>query len=385
MTKSSIISEEMLEKLGVYELRELARGIGVSSPTTKKRKELCEHIMRIAKGEQKAVIRKNNKGRPPKTVGKIISFMQDFVPEEILKIQKFPGKSNLNVLALAQNTLKLNVGEEKQVYGFINSVNSHLYIKNLKHSNEYKDMIFYIPNELVEKHALREGDKIIADGKIADLSYCGIVETIIKINNEEIGEYDSLKPRKSYDLSEIEIPSIEEKFLEETIKKGERVLVYFPNQEEAIVKTLESLEDQEDNLVFLGIELAPEMIYFIKSKKNIESFTTSFYNTLDESLETINNSFNYSNTLLKEGKSVKYIIFDIVGILSNLNLYYASEEAKYLGYSVSSIQLIKRLIGVGQAFSKDLQLTTIAIALKDEKENEVAKLELNKIFNRVLQ
>lgn len=382
MVKKDIISTEMLEKLGIYELRELARGIGVPSPTTKKRKELCDNILRISKGEQKAEIRKNKKGRPPKSVSKITSFISDFIPEEILKIQTLP-ENNLDVLALAQNTVMLQSGEGKQVYGFINSANKHLYLKNLKHSTEFKDMIFYIPDEISKKYSLRDGDKILANGKIAESSYCGIIEEILKLNNEEIGAYDTLKVREAQDLSRIEIPSIEEKFLNKTIKKGERILTYFSNQEEGIVKVLEELDEVEDNLVFVGVELAPEIIYYIKSKKKVESFTTSFYNTLEESYETITNALNHSISLLKEGKSVKFVVFDIIGILSRLNLYYASEEGKYLGYSVSAIQMLKKLIGAGQTFSKELQLTTISIAFNSEKELDIIKIELEKIFSRI--
>lgn len=381
MAKNDGISETMLEKLGVYELRELARSIGVSSPTTKKRKELCENILKISRGEQKVEIKKSNKGRPPKTVGKIASFINEFIPEEILSIQKFPD--NNNVLTLAQNTFKLSSNEEKQIHGFIDSINGHLYIKNLKPFNEFKDMIFYIPSEIVVKYSLREGDKIVANGKIADTCYCGITEEILKINNDEIGAYDSLKTRKNYDLSNIEIPSVTEAFLNKDIKKGERILIYYAKQEEAIVEILEELDEKSDKIILLGIELAPEIIFYIKSKKKIESFTTSFYNTLEESFEMVQNSFNHANTLLRDGNSVKYIIFDIMGILSRLNLYYASEVGKYLGYSVSSIQMLKKLIGIGQAFSNNLQLTTISIALKEERENKIVKEELEKIFNKV--
>ena len=58
--------EEILKSLGVYELRELARRLGVSSPTTKKRKQLEQEILKISKGEQIAEGKKTNKGRPPK-------------------------------------------------------------------------------------------------------------------------------------------------------------------------------------------------------------------------------------------------------------------------------------------------------------------------------
>lgn len=384
-SKDNIISDKVLENLGIYELRELARSLGVSSPTTKKRKELCDSILKISKGEQKGEIKKSNKGRPPKSVGKMSSFINEFVPEDILKLQKQPENNNLNILTLAQNPLNISnySNGSKQIYGYINSVNGHLYIKNLKTYNEFKDLVFYISIEISQKYDLREGDKILATGKMADMYYCGIVDNVLKINNIETSTYTSLHERKNYDLSTFEIPLINEKLLDKQIKKGDRILYFFENQEEAIVKVLESLEKNNDKIILLGLELAPEIIYYIKTKSNIESFTTSFYNTLEESYDAVINSINHANTLLKDGSSVKFIIFDLMGILSRLDLYFTNENNKFLNHNVSSLQIIKKLIGNGKSFSKNLNLTTITIAFNDEKQDEFLVLELKKVFSKI--
>jgi hypothetical protein len=381
-----IISAEILKNLGIYELRELARNLGISSPTTKKRNELCELILKISKGEQKTET-KTNKGRPPKSITKISSLLNEFIPEDILKLQKVVETNNndFEFLTLAQNPLSINkYNEEKQIFGYINSINGHLYVKNLKTYNEFKDLVFYIPTEITQKFSLREGDKILANGKIADSYTCGIIETILKINNKEIGAYEALKSRKSLDLSTVEIFSVNEIFLDTQIKKGDRILTFFKNQEEAIVKVLEEIEKLTDKTIFLGVELAPEVIYYIKTKKNIEAFTTSFYNTLEETFDAVTNSINHANTLLKDGESIKFIIFDIMGILSRLDMYYSNESNKYLNHNVSAIQILKKLIGKGKAFTKNLHLTTISIAFESERNNEFLKTELEKVFSKII-
>lgn len=379
-----IISAEILKNLGIYELRELARNLGIASPTTKKRNELCELIIKVSKGEQKVEI-KTNKGRPPKSIAKIASFLNEFIPEDILNLQKHDNYNNSEILTLAQNPLSINQNnEEKQIFGYINSINGHLYVKNLKSYNEFKDLIFYISIDVAEKFSLREGDKILASGKISDSYNCGVIDKALKINNEEVKEYNSIKNRKNYDLSTFEITSLNEIFLNTQIKKGDRILTFFKNQEEAIVKILEEIEKSTDKIIFLGVELAPEIIYFIKTKKNIEAFTTSFYNTLEESLDAITNAINHSNTLLKDGESVKFIVFDIMGILSRLDLYYSNENNKYLNHFVPSIQMLKKLIGIGKAFSKNLHLTTISIAFENERNDEFLNVELEKVFSKII-
>ncbi len=383
----NIISAEILNNLGVYELRELARNLGVVSPTTKKREELCEQILKISSGEIKTETKRNNKGRPPKAVGKITSFVNDFIPEEILRIQKSPEFFDSNLLTLAQNPSLINClknEKSEHIFGFVNSINGHFYIKNTKTYNNLKDFVFYIPTELANKFCLRNGDKIVGSGKLSEINYCGIIENITKINDEEMGAYTSLKSRNNFDLSSFEIPSQKETFLGKEYKKGERLLFFFDSQEDAIVKILEGAENSEDKIILLGVELAPEIIYFIKSKPKIEAFTTSFYNTLEESYETILNAINYSNTLLQDGKSVKLFIFDLSGILTRLDLYFASETSKYLNHSISSIQIIKKLIGSGKSFSKDLQLTTFGIAFTNERDSDFLKTELGKVFSKII-
>lgn len=378
-----IISAEILNKLGIYELRELARSMGIPSPTTKKREELCEQILKVSTGEEKMDIKKNNKGRPPKSVTKMASFVNEFVPEDILRAQKKPVFDDSNILMFAQNP-SINYEEEKQVIGYVNSINNYFYIKNIKTYNEFKDLIFYIPEDIAEKYSLREGDKVVADGRMSKTYYCGIIENIIKINNEDVKIYNEL-PRNSFDLSNYEMPSISEDFLGNEIKKGERILTFFNNQEEAIVKILEELNTSDEKVIILGLELAPEIIYYIKSKrdKDIESFTTNFSNSLEDSYITIINSLNHINSLLKDGKSIKFIIFDIMNILSRLDLYYAKENNCYMGHSVSSIQMLKKLIGTGKSFSNDLQLTIISIAFENEKDDNLIRTEFSKIFSKI--
>ena len=58
--------KDYLDGLGVYELRAIARKVGVKSPTTKKHHELVDGILKIQNGEEKAFV--TSKGRPPKAV-----------------------------------------------------------------------------------------------------------------------------------------------------------------------------------------------------------------------------------------------------------------------------------------------------------------------------
>lgn len=381
------ISLEILNSLGIYELRELARSIGVSSPTTKKREELCNEILKISSGEQKVLHNISKRGRPPKTITKISKIVKDFIPEEILKLQKpIENESYANILMLAQNPSilkRINSDDIKKIYGYVNSISGHYYINNLKINELFKTSTFYIPNELVDKFFLREGDKIIALARNSDDYNCGIVDEIIFINDVESKLWNS--KRKFININTCEIPKIETKIFNTVIKRGERTLSFFKDDEEAILKIIDEIEklskDENKNeiFVFLGVEIAPEVIFYGKTKNNLEMFSTSYTNNLEDSYNSIINAINYCKTQLKDGNSIRFFIFDVVGIITRLDQYFANHDATYLGHNVMGVQLVKKLVGMGKAISQDLTLTSHAIAFDKQKDDELIKNELIKI------
>ena len=79
---------DFLKSMGIYELRELARQVGVESPTTKKRAELCEQILKINAGELSPNKINLSKGRPPKSVSRVANTPVAPFPSELLELRK---------------------------------------------------------------------------------------------------------------------------------------------------------------------------------------------------------------------------------------------------------------------------------------------------------
>lgn len=379
-----IITQQMLDMLGVYELRELARSIGVSSPTTKKREILCKEIIEISNGSVKVDLNTSKKGRPPKTLTKISNIVNEIIPQEVLMLQKPIAKDSCsNILKVAQTPNlfnNFNLDSSKEVIGFLNSINGHFYLKNLKNSDAFGVTTFYVPDEIVENFKLREGDKILGCGELAENYDCGIIGRILTINDIEIENWS--RNDNEFDISNFTIPNIESSIFGKQIKKGERTISFFENGEQAImsvVSEIERMENSNEKIIFIGVELAPEILFYGKSKSNVEMFATTFYNNLDESYDAIMNAINYSMSLLKDGKSVTIFVFDVLGILTRLDQYFASQTNSYLGHNISGVQIIKKLVGMGKAISNNLTITSHAIAFDSEKNNEFIKTELEKI------
>ena len=69
-----------LDVLGVHELRDIARNLGVKAPTTKKRDQLVDEILKIRSGELVGVTSKM--GRPPKKHGGSLSSLTSFLSQK---------------------------------------------------------------------------------------------------------------------------------------------------------------------------------------------------------------------------------------------------------------------------------------------------------------
>lgn len=63
------MTEQQLNELSIFALRELARRTGVYAPTSKKKGELIREIIDISEGKKQPHIAKTKQGRPPKDIG----------------------------------------------------------------------------------------------------------------------------------------------------------------------------------------------------------------------------------------------------------------------------------------------------------------------------
>lgn len=91
------------ENLGIYELRKLAREIGVKSPTSLRRAELIEKINAIESGAEQPYVNKSHVGRPTKEIN--FTYSKETFKEDLLNL----------LLTIKQNNIKQN----KQIDEFL--------------------------------------------------------------------------------------------------------------------------------------------------------------------------------------------------------------------------------------------------------------------------
>ena len=107
--------ELLIRELGVFELRGLAREIGITSPTTKKREELINLI--LEKIQDGAVIEhlEKKKGRPYKKLASI-----DELVNLLTDVERSEEGHTLEALTFAQTLDEINLvpdGEPKRLQG----------------------------------------------------------------------------------------------------------------------------------------------------------------------------------------------------------------------------------------------------------------------------
>ena len=95
------------EELNIYELRQIARNIGVYSPTTLKRKDLIDKIEKIKNGELNPYIRKSKQGRPAKNLTNLTVDVNNLTTEKKKEIISCTDNFN-NVKRVIENIRNLS-------------------------------------------------------------------------------------------------------------------------------------------------------------------------------------------------------------------------------------------------------------------------------------
>ena len=386
----NIINDELLKKMGIYELRELARQVGVESPTTKKRAELCEQILKICSGEIQPSHAAVNKGRPPKSISRVLGLVEDIFPKELLtlKADNKPKEPMLsNFLVLSQNHMPIRSFEDtKFVEGYIKTYSGKFYLLNKETYPFNSSKVVYVPNKLVEELSLREGDKIKGtfSSTAEDDEYVS-VDQIKAVNNMEISSH--LASRKSLTTNFACKTTEKLNLLGKEIQKGARSLVSFENASVAAEKIIEIIDNDNSNMkyIFVGGELAPEELFFVQSRNKIEKFATGIGQNLKLISNNITNAINHAESLLADGNKVTVVVFDLIGLLNNLDMYYANDACgEYQGHRVNSIQAIKKIVGIGRAISEDSYINSVSVVYDMDKNNEFINNQLRNIITNII-
>lgn len=365
--------ELMVRELGVFELRGLARELGIASPTTKKREELIDSILNIVKNGESIEHTGKRKGRPYKKLSSI---------DEI--VSSMTNEYN-TVSDIIEFESLLTFAQEMPIFGNFDNTEMGIFEGIIRTNNEdyfsfydktYDKWVF-IRNDIENYDKLNTGDKVKVEAKgLGNQSQYEAVK-ILLVNETEINKY---------------IPIV--------FDKGEEIIsddkIYYANGEVKIGRrnAYKKIEDiyENDNfhnltencvkgkfkLITLGLNTSFEDQIVLKKEKNIENFTTVYGTKCMDNFNMVIDAINYCQRLIDVGEKVVLYIADIITILRSVNECFAKDCDEY---SEQSLVVVRKLLSLGRAYKNNNCTLIVCYSELDANDkflvNDVLKISKN--------
>ena len=174
--KPDMFNKDGLTSLGIYELRKLARDLGVISPTSKEKPIIVEEILQIVYGIDHEDLENLTKGRPikPRKDLEWLDFLankKEDVDYNLLD-RGFEGAHSFvatEELPYINDALPKNLGATIES-GVVSTENYRIVVKLFRSVGSTSAVV--CPYEFVEKFKLEDGDIIefiLKDGKILEV------------------------------------------------------------------------------------------------------------------------------------------------------------------------------------------------------------------------
>ena len=362
-----------VKKLGIFELRGLAREVGVPSPTTKKREELIETILeKIHSGQLDDVV-VTKKGRPYKKLAVVDNILNNMTLQDQFANQVKP-LSYEDILSFAQvMPVVSNVSNELGYFNGVvrKNINSDLY---MFYDNNTSQAIF-LPNELKYVQLVENGDFIECKAKRINNNQFFATE-LIKINTVDVSVYKCEK----IDLGEQIISSEMLYYSDKQVFVGRRNLTILKENfyENSSFDSLNNNALQNRyKVVYLSLNSSIEDQIKLRSVKG-QVLSTKFDDPSMQSLNKVIDCINLCENLLSRGEKVLLVVPDIINVVRALDYCFISESKMY-GHSMQSIILMQKLLSLGRAYQSGANITLFVGCDEIDKNDEFVTNQLYKI------
>ena len=371
--------EMLVRELGVFELRGLAREFGINSPTTKKRDELIDLIMKVLHGEKNNEAFNRRKGRPYKK----ISTLNDIINSMINKstnTAKTPELvfENVSVFNFAQDfpDFSLMQDDSGEFVGYVRKTeNRYLSIYDKK----YEKWI-YIREDLRFFNKIYVGDKVKLKAQSLSNENQYVATEIIEINDVNAEEYmPKLKEKNEGNeiISNEKIP-----FGEGYAFVGRRNV--FDNKQDLYendnFKNLTTFCKQSGyKLLILGLNISFESKKALKNIGNFIDFTTVYGTKNIINFNQVIDAINNCQNLLNRGEKVVLFVTDVMEVLNCLDECFEQEEDHLERAKV----VMRKLLSLGRAFDDGRNCTLIMGYSKYDLSDKFLTSEILKISKEI--
>ncbi len=346
----------LIESLGIYELRALARVFGDNSPTVLKRDDHIRIVMeKIISGEDLKPI-PLRQGRPYKELSNIEGILAE--------LSQITGKDYTSV-----TNQQRSVYRGKKVVQF-NQVEEEV-IKQKLFPIEAKGIFFertdsegYMTNDFNGKMTLVKRDQF-PQLKTNDF----ISGTAIVMNSEKEYILDSVKTvnfqsyekyADNHNPYEQEVPSEKIDFDKYQITLGSRYIVKnnkFSENSEKLTKLLNLLKSKG----IITIAIIPNVLYenfvTIQSIGYDNAFTLKYDERPFTINEVLNNFINHIERLQQQGLKLALFIEDITTLANAVDFTFKNNTKAFMGHTETAVELVKHLMLLAKAGGQNKHTT----------------------------
>lgn len=373
MIKDNIdkMQELKVKELGVFELRGLAREIGIPSPTTKKREELISLILEKFKSGFTLESKEKRKGRPFKKLTSIDDLVLTITDDNANKPLTFE-----NIMLFAQDMPAFLVDDSTEDMLEIDAIVRRDREKLIAN---YKEKWIYFKDDEGSYKKLRQGDKVkVVAQSMGQNQY--LANKILKINDIDEKDYSpcDISKRKEILANQVlEIGSI-------NLSVGRRNAMMF-NEDIFENKVFSSLvnycDSNKTKLVVLGVNTSFESQVYLQDFK-IENFTTKYGTDNTINFNVVIDAITYVENLIARGEKVIMYVLDIMEIIRLSDRCFTPPDEK-ITHTSGTMTILLKIMELGQAF-QDGNHSTLLLGYNElDKDEQILKNEVLRVSKLV--
>ena len=335
--------EVLVQRLGVFELRGLAREMGIPSPTTKKRDELISLILQSFEKGVTQEVKVQKRGRPYKKLNSLDEIVGSVIDDNKGEL------SYESVIAFAQEEAPILtvVGETLRLEGVSRVSGANVTIRLLNGNGT----IFV--GDIYGAEKLENGDIVeVTAQRISDNNDYQAL-SISLINGQSAISYN----RKDVELGEEVISNQVFACGKHQLTVGRRnaILLNEDLYENGNMQQINEYCNQNGiKLVVLGINTSYENQIMLKGLNIKYNFSTPYGTNSKVNLNKTIDGLNVATNLLVNGENVLVVVTDLGGLLLGLdeNFDKAGEE-----HSKETQLIAKKLLSLAAAYKSGIGLT----------------------------
>lgn len=329
-------SKETLNSLGIYELRNLAREVGVYSPTTLVKSELISKILSIISGDDQPHVRTTKQGRPAKQLSGMDNIYKLFRPT----IEKEPTPKNLSKFSNLEfhETVDFETKDYEEVSGYVKIQPDNCGILMKKgYFTDDLDENYFIADTTLKKFGLRDGDFICARCYQMSQGNPKVVVDVESVNYADISqsksrpkfvELGSLYPNKKHTLASGKSILDNFKFIDNVfpLAYGSRALLHFPKNFDmdeisvSFANKLSKVQNTRNMVIALGC--SPEYVFDLKSTLvNSDLIIQEGKRDLTSVFEEMYVKVNHYLRLVEMGYNVSIVIANLSAFADQMKKY----------------------------------------------------------------